>query len=1201
MLLADNDEMREFLRQLKQELSSDNRQMLGEFKSALDSTLKNLASGMTAIFDKGMAELTRDLKKSIPKTAKVNLGPDFQKAMIGVVATFAATQAKYGVDKVAEDMGKTERARISANRDKYAERQKTLRAPEETKQIKAIAKAEAKRAAAAENVEKLRNARAHEKHLDKRYAFRKAQELENTRKEREQIRNATAQINRTANEDNAHARKVQADLAWEQRVSIQAARDARTRSRVFFEQARMGAVDPRLRMSLLKIGSRYSPKTGKVAAGQPGVSPNQFLDEQYLLQPVMGKVAQMWEQHAVGMGYTENDPRTQAIGSLGAQTLLRMGGGSLSGAISAIGQAASRRGAPEELLLLSDAISNRIESLRNKSPEEINLADKSIQELSQMIVQAMTVMAPKGTVLQQYQKNPEGFMNALIQNVKGTNRGAPTAAALTYMAFPYTKLMTPAGENGTYTPGQKLGSLALSTGSRLLGSLFPSLSGGIGASAEMAAGAGGAGMGFLGALGGIAGIIGNAILTAVGSEMIQGAKNGLLEGVSLSPTYRMLGGNSLANQFTNRINAIGAQSVENWQQISGNADLLGSLIGNRKPLLPTLAQLTTGGLGLGLSGQSMIQGFGSMFQSGAFNGQNVTAKEFADLIGAAVSDAQMQGRQGEVLQALVSATQQVGQTLVGVPWKNILGVQTALNATGLQAFMGQNGASIMQGIAQGMANPGLGAAGQLLNFRLLNPTGKLNLWQTLASAQAGPYFTMPKSLGGTGVPNISLYLGGLVKSLGVKPSDFSGAAYSFTPTSNTGGLAENLLSNMTNGALSLSQSAALLKLYSQNPGMASNMFTRAIQQVQSMGKGLVAAPESALGVFSYLYGASSDLSGGKSRAAASMLKSAATQVYQLTGQNPNLTGVGTLTQIASENLSNRQIAKGITDLESYIKRHSGQFLTPAQNVQQKQIEWQNTMIQIGQGILSAVNFIAGKEGYNKSTLYHGNYETSINQIPQSSVPPLNYPTAGAFKTGGGSVGMSTLSKDALAAAHGNVQLAKAFIAWGDKETGFRYQSNPNTASFTPSNPNPYGLGFKGVGKGYEQVGNLTQGLGSLMTFLSHNRGPSYDYQKALELLPKAGKMISYRVSSSSPVLSRFMGGSQVVTEPGIWWAAYFAQMGGFSGHPGNSATAVRSAVEYANEVARYYKGIHLTINPTRSKKKVTVRVPAPVHRASGVR
>lgn len=299
--------------------------------------------------------------------------------------------------------------------------------------------------------------------------------------------------------------------------------------------------------------------------------------------------------------------------------------------------------------------------------------------------------------------------------------------------------------------------------------------------------AGAAGFGELGGLlGGGAAMagIGAAALGVgyVATQTRQGFSTYLQQGTAVSALSKTLGdlGESF-NTLRTTINATGLGFAESLATITAATQALAPYVGNvgtqgiRRYL--TAAQSTA--YGLGLNPVSTTQAFGQLGQVGILptnssTGQ-LTPNQFAALLANAVSAGSMQGRQGQVLSALVSLSQTLTQQLGQAPNANLLaGITNTLNRSGNPALQGTLGAQVLNSINQGIQAPGLGQAGAFAAYQQLNPNGKLGYFQEQYLQAQGINGVSP-----SGISNLSAVLqyyqkmlpGGRVAMRGGLPSE----------------------------------------------------------------------------------------------------------------------------------------------------------------------------------------------------------------------------------------------------------------------------------------------------------------------------------------------------------------------------------------------------------------------------------------------
>ncbi|NMP20775.1 transglycosylase SLT domain-containing protein [Sulfobacillus harzensis] len=223
----------------------------------------------------------------------------------------------------------------------------------------------------------------------------------------------------------------------------------------------------------------------------------------------------------------------------------------------------------------------------------------------------------------------------------------------------------------------------------------------------------------------------------VASQVKQGWSTYHTQGTAFSALSKTIG--DLGESFNTLRNRVDATSV-------GFAESLPTITAATQALAPYVGNVGTGGLtrymtasqgmaySMGLNPVSTAQSFGQAAQMGILgtnstSGQ-LTANQFAALIGNAVSAGSMQGRQGQVLSAMLSVSQQLAAQLGQAPNATLLaGIMTSLNKSGNAVLQGTMGAQVLSSINQGIQSPGLGPAGALATYQALNPTGALGYFQ----------------------------------------------------------------------------------------------------------------------------------------------------------------------------------------------------------------------------------------------------------------------------------------------------------------------------------------------------------------------------------------------------------------------------------------------------------------------------------------
>lgn len=655
---------------------------------------------------------------------------------------------------------------------------------------------------------------------------------------------------------------------------------------------------------------------------------------------------------------------------------------------------------------------------------------------------------------------------------------------------------------------------------------------------------------------------GGALLGEIVSKVVQGMGQAITEGVTLNAPFRQLatsqGYNSLGS-FMNTLNWQGAQNVLTPQMSAQVAGILASQMGNAQPLMPTFRAIAGAAAGTGLDVQQLASGYGSIVQAGFSSGptsQNVSAREFAKMLASAVVEGQMQGRQGEVLQSLLSATQQMSQTLVGLPnLGSILGIQAAFNQTGIQGLMGQSGATILNQISQGMASPGAGAGGQLLNYRMI-AQGNMTFPQLLFSEQAGAYFTPPG-----GKPNIVALLQNMRSIFpGLKSSSFA-AKNSYYPLTGQAGMAELLMSQVY--PVSMSQAGALLSV---NPTALSH----ASQQMTSLYHGMGNVPMQALSIVSQLDAARTAKSPAEQR---KYLASAAAQLKSTIGGS--LPGIGSLEPyINNQTMSSSQTAKAIRSLQNWIDEHPGKFLTTAQQTQANFNQMMTIWIQVGKDLLPFVN-----AAYD--VVFKGPKAVlpSVGAAIQDAVAIAHAPAAAI-------AGIAGIVKSAFS-SNKTSPILKAMELWGHEEGAKR----PNSAGTAMDNP--LGLG------GAPGIPNVTLSrVGNYADFVGHG-GTLAGYKAAYQTLLRIGKEGNPNYLLAAGALD--MAGHQLTVKQAAMAAAFFAARGGWAG---TSNVPLKAAEHYAAGTGTSFnsktiqlvihtyaprsgktKSVH-SVGPSRTKKRL---------------
>ncbi len=245
----------------------------------------------------------------------------------------------------------------------------------------------------------------------------------------------------------------------------------------------------------------------------------------------------------------------------------------------------------------------------------------------------------------------------------------------------------------------------------------------------------------------VGGLAGGAVLGSA-AVVLGAAGYGTMENVKLSnavsPLYRQLGGKfgTPARQAAfNRFMAaslygtqMGYTTQQSQQALETYTGLAGTLGGAPTRVLRTIAQ-TARGMGVGIGQTASLFGTVAQVQG------NLQPKQFAQMLGKAVADAQMQGRYGEFFQALQSTLQGISQTLVA-PSATTTAAELATISAASPAMRGTAAARLLGQVNSGIMSPGFGAAGQLFTMRALAQPG-MSLPEVLVAQMSGATGKLP--------------------------------------------------------------------------------------------------------------------------------------------------------------------------------------------------------------------------------------------------------------------------------------------------------------------------------------------------------------------------------------------------------------------------------------------------------------------------
>ena len=345
--------------------------------------------------------------------------------------------------------------------------------------------------------------------------------------------------------------------------------------------------------------------------------------------------------------------------------------------------------------------------------------------------------------------------------------------------------------------------------------------------------AGAAGFGEVGSL--LGGGLGAAALGVgfMASQTRRGWSNYMAQGTAFSAISKTVG--TLGESFNTLRARVDATST-------GLAESLGTITAATQATVPYVGNVGTRGLtrqmtasqglafSMGLNPVNAAQAFGQAAQIGVLpTGGSVgrmAPAQFAALIANATNTGTMQGRQGQVLSAMLSVSQQIAQQLGQAPNEKLLAsIMTNLNQSGNPMLQGTMGAQVLGSINQGIQNPGLGNAGALASYQALNPNGRLGYFQTKFLQAQGLSGTNPLS----GVSNFAAELGYFQKMLPGGTVRFTHGRYGSLPTEQTASVSA-LLGQMW--GLSQPQSLNVLKAFN---GQTLSTVNRTTQLAQKWG------------------------------------------------------------------------------------------------------------------------------------------------------------------------------------------------------------------------------------------------------------------------------------------------------------------------------------------------------------------------------
>ncbi len=192
-------------------------------------------------------------------------------------------------------------------------------------------------------------------------------------------------------------------------------------------------------------------------------------------------------------------------------------------------------------------------------------------------------------------------------------------------------------------------------------------------------------------------------------------------GMALSPLWKTLAGasTSLAT-FTRRVESAGTTVGMSLGEMASAAKTLGDTLGSRYAagaggLANVLANTARYARGMGMSAASTAEARAVASSLGVTTGiGSVSWNNLALTITNAVAAGQMQGRQDEVLVAMLQLLQSLTSRSVVAPQVSTLAAMASKMASPYRSLQGYGGAGLLAQIGSGMASPGLGNVGQFV-------------------------------------------------------------------------------------------------------------------------------------------------------------------------------------------------------------------------------------------------------------------------------------------------------------------------------------------------------------------------------------------------------------------------------------------------------------------------------------------------------
>ncbi len=217
------------------------------------------------------------------------------------------------------------------------------------------------------------------------------------------------------------------------------------------------------------------------------------------------------------------------------------------------------------------------------------------------------------------------------------------------------------------------------------------------------------------------------------------------QGLALSNISKqsLSAGDSLG-KFMDAVDSAGAALGYLPQQVAQIANILSPALGNigTAGLVNATQQTLAFSRAYGLSSSSVAQGVAAAAQMGLLQGPgSISQQSLQAMLGAMTYQGGMQGRTGQVVASLLQVMQAIeGRSVIPSGLGNVASQLTALSATGVRGLQGAAGAALLGQVASGMASPGLGPAGQALQYQAL---GLGSPFLTQFAQEMGPGYVLP--------------------------------------------------------------------------------------------------------------------------------------------------------------------------------------------------------------------------------------------------------------------------------------------------------------------------------------------------------------------------------------------------------------------------------------------------------------------------